>query len=270
MRGSGRAVSEPSRHQRRRDRSRRRDRVSLITWPRGQDAQIAASVLLDWDRVTRAHPRITPVAVVGYATARALRAHPALNRRVALWGIRAHRRVRVTFAVAADAELRMAVVDDADTLDPRAFQRALVRAVRSARSGRGWISLATSLIERTPVVVGRPLLRVASLVVAGFGVGAFGVPGAPFGAALISSVDRFGLPAAQVPLIPFTRCAVVCSVGARRPLPIVRDGVVAVVTTVELRVTIDHRVADGAQLAGFLADFEAACYGTASVQGAGS
>jgi pyruvate dehydrogenase E2 component (dihydrolipoamide acetyltransferase) len=234
--------------------------VSLITWPKGDEASIGCTVLLDWDRIRAVHPRVAPVAIVGYATAQALRAHPAVNRRVALWGIRPHRTVRVSFAVDTDAELRIGVVDDADARTPHEFQRALIVAARSARSGTSRLGRATSLLERTPVVIGRPVLRLASLIVAGFGVGAFGVPGAPFGAALISSIDRFDLPAAQVPLIPFMRCAIVCSVGAMRQSPVVRNGVVVAANTIELGVTIDHRVADGAQLAGFLDDFEAACY----------
>ena len=87
-----------------------------------------------------------------------------------------------------------------------------------------------------------------------------GVPGAPFGAVLLSSVERFGLPAANVPLVPFTRCAFVCSVGAITPSLIVREGAAVVADVVELSVSIDHRICDASQLASFLQTFEAAFY----------
>ena len=90
----------------------------------------------------------------------------------------------------------------------------------------------------------------------------FGIPGAPFGAALISSVARFGLPAVDVPFVPFTRCALVCSVGDVAPSVVARDGAAVVVDTVEVRVSYDHRVCDGAQLAGLFEDFLNACYGS--------
>jgi hypothetical protein len=87
-----------------------------------------------------------------------------------------------------------------------------------------------------------------------------GVPGAPFGAVLLSSVERFGLPSANVPLVPFTRCAFVCSVGAVTQSLVVRAGAVAVADVVELSVSIDHRICDASQLASFLEAFEAAFY----------
>ena len=90
-----------------------------------------------------------------------------------------------------------------------------------------------------------------------------GVPGAPFGAVLLSSVERFGLPAANVPLVPFTRCAFVCSVGAITPSVIVRDGDMVVADVVELSVSIDHRICDASQLASFLQTFESAFYESA-------
>ena len=86
--------------------------------------------------------------------------------------------------------------------------------------------------------------------------------------ALISSARearaRFGLPAVDVPFVPFTRCALVCSVGAIAPSVVAREGEVVVVDTVEVRVSYDHRVCDGAQLAGLLEDFLQACDGSAA------
>jgi hypothetical protein len=241
-------------------RSGNRDRVSLITWPNGHQAQINCSVHIEWDRVRVAHPSITPIALVGFALAQALRTNPTVNRRVALWSLRRHSTVRLSFAVDAAPELRIAVIDNADELEPREFQRALLTATRVARAGTGSLARAISLIEWLPVVLGRPVVRIGSLITAGWGISLLGVPGAPFGAALVSSVDRFNLPASSVPFVPFTRCALVCSVGSLTPKPIIRQGSIDVVETVEVNVTIDHRVADGSQLASFLAAFESACY----------
>jgi 2-oxoacid dehydrogenases acyltransferase (catalytic domain) len=242
-------------------RSRGRDRVALITWPTAGQAQITCTVHMDWDCASAQHPGVAPVALVGFALAQALRMNPVLNRRVALWKIRNHKTVRVSFAVDAERELRIAVVDRADSFDSRQFQRALITATRIAREGTGPLARAISLSEWLPVSIGRPLLRIASLLVAGFGVRLFGVPGAPFGAALVSSLERFGLPTARVPLIPFTRCTLICSVGSAKLTPVVREGVLAVANMVEVTATIDHRVADATQLAEFLGSVESALYG---------
>jgi 2-oxoacid dehydrogenases acyltransferase (catalytic domain) len=239
----------------------RRDRVALITWPRSRDAKIGCTVRLEWDRVTRAHANVTPVAIVGFGLAQAFTQNPMANRRVVLWSIRRHKTVRLSFAIDAGDDLKVAVVDHADTFDPRQLQRALSVAAREARRGVGPLARATRLIEHVPVGLGRPAVRLWSLLTAGFGISLFGVPGTPFGAALISSVERFKLPAADVPFVPFTRCALVCSVGTVTPSVLARGGAAVVVDTVDIAVTFDHRICDASQLASMLQCFEAACYG---------
>jgi 2-oxoacid dehydrogenases acyltransferase (catalytic domain) len=241
-------------------RRRRRDRVALSTWSRSRDAKIGCTIKLEWDTISSIHPNIVPVALVGFALARALASNPAANRRVALWSIKPHKSVRISFAVDANNDLRIAVVDRADSFTASQFQHALRLAAKDARAGVGPVGRATSLVEMTPVVIGRPVLKVWSLLTAGFGIGLMGIPGAPFGAALISSVERFKLPAAEVPFVPFTRCALICSVGAITPSPVVRHGEVAVVDVVEVSVSFDHRICDATQLASLLEAFTNACY----------
>lgn len=243
-----------------------RDRVALITWPRASDAKIGCRIALEWDLVKRAHPKVVPVAVVGFALAQALVENPITNRRVALWRIHPHKTVRLSFAIDSGDSLKIAVVDHADTLNSREFQRALRVSVREARRGVGPLARATRLFEHAPVGLGRPVLRLWSLLSAGLGLALFGLPAAPFGAALISSVERFKLPAADAPFIPFTRCALVCSVGAITPSVVARDGFAVVVDVVEVSVTFDHRVSDGSQLAAMLQSFHNACYGVAPSQ----
>lgn len=215
---------------------------------------------LDWDRIARAHPNIAPVAIVGFALAQALAAHPVANRRAGRWKVRPHRTVRLSFAVHASNDLRVAVVDRADELSPTEFQRALRAAARDARRRSGPLARATRLVEAVPVMVSRPALRCWSALTVGLGIGAMGIPGSPFGAALISSVARFGLPAVDVPFVPFTRCALVCSVGAVAPGVFVRDGAPAVVNLLGVNVSYDHRICDASQLASLLRSFETAIY----------
>ena len=110
-------------------------------------------------------------------------------------------------------------------------------------------------------------LRAWSALSAGLGIGMFGIPGAPFGAAMISSVARFGLPAVDVPFVPFVPFTRVRAGVFRRsncPSVVAREGEAVVVDTVEVRVSYDHRVCGGAQLAGLLEDFLQACYGSSA------
>ncbi len=238
----------------------KRDRVALAIWRRSRDARVGCTIALEWDRASIAYPSVIPVAVIGAALSRALAKNPLANRRVVLWGLRKHKSVRISFAVAAADHLRIAVVDNGNQLDARHFQHALRNAVHDARRGIGPLQRLTRLLEHLPVMIGRPALSLWSFLSSGLGISLLGVGGAPFGAALLSSVERFGLPAADVPFIPFTRCAMVCSIGAVSPTIIVRNGAPAVVDTVNIAVSFDHRVCDGEQIAALLDDFLAACY----------
>jgi 2-oxoacid dehydrogenases acyltransferase (catalytic domain) len=237
-----------------------RDRIALTTWSKGRDAKVHCTITLEWDRAAAMHPRIVPITLIAYAFSQALQQNPAANRRVALWKIRAHKTVSISFAVDDGDDLRIAVLQRADELHPKQLQHALRLVARDARLGIGPLARCTRLVSYAPVVIGRPLLKIWSLLTAGFGIGMLGVPGAPFGAVLLSSVEKFGLPAANVPLVPFTRCAFVCAVGAVKPSVIVRDGTAVVANVVELSVSIDHRICDASQLAAFLHDFEGAFY----------
>jgi pyruvate/2-oxoglutarate dehydrogenase complex dihydrolipoamide acyltransferase (E2) component len=241
-------------------RTGNRDRIALTTWPKGRDAKVHCTIRLEWDRATATHPRIVPITLVAYAFAQSLKHNPIANRRAVLWKIRPHKTVSISFAVDDGDDLRIAVIPGADALSPKELQHALRLAARDARLGIGPLARCTQLVSYAPVVLGRPVLKLWSLLTAGLGIPMLGVPGAPFGAVLLSSVERFGLPAANVPLVPFTRCAFVCSVGAITPSVIVRNGAAVVADVVELSVSIDHRICDASQLASFLQTFEAAFY----------
>ena len=242
-------------------RSRRRDRVALATWPSSTSARIGARFRLDADGVASRHPGIAPVAVLGWSVAQALRAHPDVNRRVALFAVRSNPTVCISFAVDLGHDLQVAVVDRADELDPRTLQRRLVRDARAARDGHGAFSKATATMSRLPVALSRPGLRAWSLLTAGLGVPIMGFRAAPFGAALVSSVAAFDLLAVDPPFVPFTRCPLVLSIGAVHAVAVVRGGTVQPANAIDVAVTADHRVCDGSHFAAFAAQVVEGCGG---------
>jgi pyruvate dehydrogenase E2 component (dihydrolipoamide acetyltransferase) len=74
----------------------------------------------------------------------------------------------------------------------------------------------------------------------------FGLPDDRFGSVMISNFGVLGIDNALVPLSPYTRCPLIIGVGRPRPMPVVRDGQVAVAECVTVSFTFDHRYADGA------------------------
>ena len=92
----------------------------------------------------------------------------------------------------------------------------------------------------------RPLLSAAGVLVGGLGVGAFGQPGFPLGAAFVSNVGSLGLDEGYLAPVPFARVPLYVSIGAVRDEALVVDGEVVVRPQVVIGATADHRLVDGA------------------------
>lgn len=105
---------------------------------------------------------------------------------------------------------------------------------------------SNALVRLVPTWGMRPVLDLASLLVGGFGVPAFGQPARPLGTAFISNVGTLGLDEAFLAPAPFARTAVYLAVGAVRERPVAVDGEVVVRPVSVLVATADHRVLDGA------------------------
>jgi pyruvate dehydrogenase E2 component (dihydrolipoamide acetyltransferase) len=74
-----------------------------------------------------------------------------------------------------------------------------------------------------------------------------GVPYDGFGSCMITNVGTFGLPAAIAPLVPFSRCPIVLTLGAVTEKPVAIDGRVEVRPILPITATLDHRMLDGYQ-----------------------
>ncbi len=72
-----------------------------------------------------------------------------------------------------------------------------------------------------------------------------GIPSDPFGSCMITNVGSLGLDTAYVPLVPYSRVAILLAVGAVKDSPIVDDGQVKVGKTMSINATFDHRFIDG-------------------------
>jgi len=72
-----------------------------------------------------------------------------------------------------------------------------------------------------------------------------GVPSDPFGSVMITNVGSLGLDTAYVPLVPYSRVAILLAVGAVRETPIVVDGQIQIGKMMRVNATFDHRFIDG-------------------------
>ena len=76
-----------------------------------------------------------------------------------------------------------------------------------------------------------------------------GVPQDPFGSIMITNIGSLGLEQAYVPLVPYSRVAILVAMGQIEESPVVADGKVRVGKIMRVCTTFDHRVLDGSHAA---------------------
>ena len=163
-------------------------------------------------------PQITPFVLTLRLVTIALTHHPILN---STWvdtadgpEVHLHSAVHLGFGVAAPRGLLVPVVADAQDKITRALAAAVSRLIRNARAGT---------------------LTPAELSGSTFTVSNFGALGLDEG----------------VPVINYPEAAIL-GMGSLKPRPVVVEDTVVIRPTMTLTCAFDHRIADGAQVAGFL------------------
>jgi pyruvate dehydrogenase E2 component (dihydrolipoamide acetyltransferase) len=73
----------------------------------------------------------------------------------------------------------------------------------------------------------------------------FGVPSDPFGSMMITNIGSLGLDVAYVPLVPYSRVAILLAVGAVKDRVIVENGEMKPAKIMAVNATFDHRIIDG-------------------------
>jgi pyruvate dehydrogenase E2 component (dihydrolipoamide acetyltransferase) len=182
------------------------------------DALLAFRVQVNTD-LGDAGVRVSVTDLLVKACARALTTHPDVNSSWAQTRLLRHHRIHIGVAVATDDGLNVPVIHDADRKTLSQLSRQAHDLAERARAGR------LSLEE---------------------------VTGATF---TITNLGMYGVDHFTAIINPPQ--AAILAAGAATEGPIVRDGQLAIGTTMHLTLAIDHRVLDGAAGAQFLADVAA-------------
>ncbi|GAA0649716.1 pyruvate dehydrogenase complex dihydrolipoamide acetyltransferase [Streptomyces thermocarboxydovorans] len=163
-------------------------------------------------------PRISATDLLVKACATTLRTHPQANSSWDSTRILRHRRIHIGIAVALEDGLTVPVVHDADRKTLTQIAREAHALADNARAGR---------------------LALQDLSGGTFTISNLGTYGVDHFTAVINPPQ-----------------AAILAVGAAQPQPVIRNGELAVGTTMALTLSIDHRVLDGATAAAFLADLK--------------
>lgn len=242
-------------------------RIAAAIWNAPSDPQIYgqfeldATKLLEFVRGAREDGHhVTPTQLAGRALGQALRQVPSLN--VRLVGGRAVERpsVDVFFitSVAGGRDLTGVKITEIDRKPVIEVARELDEQSRKLKDGSDpEFARAKRLMDRLPLPVLRLVLRVSAWLAGTHGskLPALGVSETPFGSAMVSSVGMLGLPTGFSPLAWMYTVPVLVLLGEIADKPVAVQGRVEVRPVLPITATIDHRYADGAELASALTVF---------------
>lgn len=247
-------------------RSRVRRAVAAGTWSAPRDGATHGFATLDVtgaEEWCRGLAGVTLTHVLGCAVALGLRAAPDLNSRVVLGRVRPRESIDVAYVVdvGRGADMTAVCVRGAEAKGPRRTAREVLAGAREIRRGRDRdFGRAARVAGRVPAPLVRPGMAVAGFVTGGLGRAfpPLGLRAHPFGSALVSAIGPWDLERAIPPVAPFARLGLVLVLGTVGWRPWVVEGEVRPRRAVDVGMTIDHRLADGAQIGTFAAVVRAA------------
>ena len=247
--------SRPTRQLRSRTAARRR--LAAATWSAPGDGLVHGFLDLDVTEAETwcAERGVTLAHLVGCGLGRALAAVPDARSRVVAGRVLERPAADVSFTVAVQhgADLRAVCVRGIDGKHPRSVAAEVQGGARRILRGHDpQLGRAVALAGWLPGTLLRPAMAVAGFLANGLGLR---LPGArieahAFGSALVTAVDVLGLARGLAPLLPVARVSTVACVGApaarlqREP----GTGRILDRRILEVGLTFDHRLVDGAQI----------------------
>lgn len=242
-------------------------KIASAVWDPPNDPQIYGQFEVDATQLSSfiaelhaSGARVTPTHLMGRALARALVAVPTLNVRLLAGRAVPRERIEVFFitSVGAGHDLSGVKIGDVDKKSALDVARELDERASALRRGDDRaFGRSKRLLEHLPRLLLRVLLHAAIIVVGDHAknLTSLGLSAMPFGSAMVSSVGMLGLPGGFTPLAWIYRVPVIVLVGEVTKKPVAVDDRVEIRPMLPITATIDHRYADGAEIAAALRAF---------------
>ena len=234
-------------------------RMAAGMWRSPRDPSIYGQMDVDATRslafLAEQPGKVTVTHLVARAVALALREQPELNAKVRFWG-RLERRETIDLfvTVATGGDLSGARIDRADHKSLVELAREVSDRAGKIRKGNDRDHARTrGAMKALPWWLARPATWATDVLVNELHVELPGMPGDPFGSAIITSVGMFGIDAAFAPFVPLARCPMLILVPEVRPRPWAVGDTACVRPVLRLCATFDHRIIDGAAAGRFAA-----------------
>jgi len=238
-------------------------RMAAGMWSKPRDPSIYGSMDIDAtaslaflaEHQERHGVKLTITHLVARAVAVALGEQRELNGKVRFWGrLEQRETIDLFVTVATGGDLSGARIDRAD-------HKSLVELAREVSDRAGKIrkgndkdyARTRGAMKSLPWWLARPATWASDVLVNELHVELPGMPGDPFGSAIITSVGMFGIDSAFAPFVPLARCPMLILVPEVRPRPWAVGDSAVVRPVLRLCATFDHRIIDGAAAGRFAA-----------------
>jgi pyruvate/2-oxoglutarate dehydrogenase complex dihydrolipoamide acyltransferase (E2) component len=241
-------------------------RIALGTWRTTYDPSVYGSMTVNIGESlkyieefrTATGERLTLSHLIAKAVAATLLKIPDANAIVRFNRIYLRERISVFFQVAmkdaktGEIDLTGATVEDADKKSLKTICEEFNTRVATVRAGKDKDLEGTrSMFKRIPYYLLFPVLQFIGFLTytLNLDLSRFGVPKDAFGSVMVTNIGSLGLESAFVPLVPYSRVALLFAVGAVKREPVVSNDKIVVADTLSLFVTFDHRILDGSHAA---------------------
>ncbi|MBA2662112.1 MAG: 2-oxo acid dehydrogenase subunit E2 [Bradymonadaceae bacterium] len=247
-------------------------KISVGIWGKPADPTVYgyecldADDLLDYlDEVSEASgEKVTLTTFLVKILADTFAAYPDLNSIVI--GNRVLRRenvdifVQVAIANEGDgqADLSGVKLRDVDKMDFVAIAKKLRSRATQVRTGQdAEMEQTKSMVDKVPPMLMPWMLKIVDFLTYAvpFELDAIGVRSDPFGSAMVTNVGQFDIRQGFAPLVPASRCPLVCMPCAVRDYAFVYDKQVVVRRGLNCSFTLDHRIFDGYQIGQIVREF---------------
>ncbi len=233
------------------------EKINLGSWKVNGDSQIYSELILEMDKVkdwlslenVNSQDKITITHFLGAVMGRVLRDIPELNVIIRFGKIYLRENVNIFFHVANKEDLSGKCIKNVDKLTPQEIAKELNNSAKKIRENR---DESFQKIKKTwdiiPPIFSKFILGTIRLITNHLNlyIKSFRLPKDSFGGLMITNIGSLGFDSAFVPLPPYTDTPLIIALGKTRYRPICNDaGEVEGKFTVNLCITIDHRIIDG-------------------------
>jgi pyruvate dehydrogenase E2 component (dihydrolipoamide acetyltransferase) len=241
-------------------------RIAIGTWKTTYDPSVYGTIEVRMDRALeyieayRAATglRLTVTHLLARAMGQVLHEHPDANALLRFNRIYLRERVAVFLQVASvDEETGRVDLSGVTLYDVHQKSLAEIieevdRRVKAVRRGSDpALERSRKVVARVPPIWRNALLRLVSFLSFDLNLDLrwAGMPRDPFGPVMITNIGSLGLDLAYVPLVPYSRVAILLATGAVRPVPVAVDEAVEIHQIMRINATFDHRFIDGVHAA---------------------